>query len=101
MFILLLVMACHMIAHRFAIAPRMYFQTKGFGLSDADLANTHIHGSLAQSQPNVPRVERSAGWFGFWETHDDAPDFIVTESMRIVEDVENGEGVTDVPPNLA
>jgi len=65
-------MACHMIAHRFAMAPRVDFQTNGLGLGRA---------GLAQSQPNVAHVERSGCWFGFWERHDDAPDFVVTESL--------------------
>jgi len=100
-FILLFVMACHMIAHRFAITPRMNFQTKGLGLGEVDIENTHIHGSLSQSQPNAPRVERSTNWLTFWETYGDAPDFVVTESMRIVGDVENVEDTTDTSPNLA
>ena len=88
-------MACHMVAHRFAIMPRMDFRTKGLGLGEADLADARIHGSLAQSQPNAPRVERSTGWLGFWEAHDDAPDFVVTESTPIAEDA------TDTLPNRA
>ena len=88
-------MACHMIAHRFAITPRMNFQTKGLGLGEVGLADVHIHGGLSQSQPNVPRIERSDGWLGFWRTDDDTPDFVVRESMRRVEDV------TDVLPDLA
>ena len=94
-------MACHMIVHRFAITPRMYFQTKGLGLGEVSLTDAHIHGSLSQSQPNVPRVERSTGWFGLWETYGDAPDFVVTESMRTVEDVESVEDDTNTLPNLA
>jgi len=101
MFILLFVMASHMIAHRFAITPRIDFHTKGLGLGNIDLADAHIHGSLSQSQPNIPRIERSASWFGFWETHDDIPDFVVTESMRTVGDVENVEDDADAFPNLA
>jgi len=73
----------------------MDFQTKGLGLGEVDLSDAHIHGSLSQSQPNVPRVERSVGWFGFWETYDDASDFVVTESVRTVADD------TDALPNLA
>lgn len=88
MFILLFVMACHMIAHRFAITPRMNFQTKGLGLGEAGLADLHIHGSLSQPQPNVPRVERSTGWSDFWGARDDVPDFIVKESMRGVENID-------------
>jgi len=100
MFILVVVMACHMIVHRFAITPRMDFQTKGLGLGEVSLADAHIHGSLSQSQPNVPRVERSTGWFGFWETQDAAPDFVVMEAMRTVGDVENIEDDTNTLPNL-
>jgi len=81
MFILLFVMACHMIAHRFAMAPRMDFQTNGLGLG---LADEHVHGGLAQPQPHA---ERSGCWFGFWERHDDAPDFVVTETIPTTEDV--------------
>jgi hypothetical protein len=95
MFILLFVMACHMVAHRFAITPRMDFRTKGLGLGEVGLGDAHIHGNLAQAQPNLPRIERSTGWFGFWETGDDVPDFVVTESTRTVEDT------TDALPNLA
>ena len=91
-------MACHMIAHRFAITPRMNFQTKGLGLGEVGLADVHIHGSLSQSQPNAPRVEKSAGWFGFWGRHDDAPDFVVRESVRGVGNVEDA---TDSLPDLA
>jgi len=91
-------MACHMIAHRFAITPRMNFQTKGLGLGEVGLADVHIHGSLSQSQPNVPRVERSAGWFGFWGAHDDTSDFVVRESTR---GAGNIEGATDALPDLA
>lgn len=68
---------------------------KGFGFGDVDLADAHIHGRLAQSQPDLFPVERSAGWSGFLETHDDAPDFIVAESMRPV------DGTTDALPDLA
>jgi len=94
-------MACHMIVHRFAITPRMDFQTKGLGLGEVNLADAHIHSSLSQFQPNVPRVERSTGWFGFWETNDDAPDFVVTESMRTIANVENVEDDPNALPNLA
>ena len=90
-------MACHMIAHRFAIAPRMDFQTKGLGLGEVGLADVHIHGSLSQSQPNVPRVERGS-WFSFGGTPDDAPDFVVRESARGVGNIEDA---TDPRPNLA
>jgi len=79
-------MACHMIAHRFAIAPKMDFQTKGLGLGRVGFADVHIHGGLAESQPSVPHVERSTGWFSFWETHDDAPDFVVAEIIPTTED---------------
>jgi len=81
-------MACHMIAHRFAITPRMNFQTKGLGLGEVGLADVHIHGSLSQPQPNVPRVERGTGWSGFWEMDDNAPDFIVRESMRDMKNID-------------
>jgi hypothetical protein len=81
-FILLFVMACHMIAHSFAVTPRMDFQTKGLGFGRVDVADARIHGSLAQSQPNVAhaRVERSTDW---------------TESVRTIEDA------TDALPDLA
>jgi len=79
----------------------MDFQTKGLGLGEVDLANARIHGSLSQSHPNVPRVERSTGWFNFWETHDDVPDFVVTESIRTAGDMGNVEDATDALPNLA
>jgi len=95
MFILLFVMACHMIAHRFAIPPRMHFRMKGFGFGEGDLADAHVHGRLGQSQPNSPPVERSSGWSGFWERQDDAPNFVVTEPMRPVEDT------IDALPNRA
>lgn len=84
-----------MIAHRFAITPRMDFQTKTLGFARVDLPNVRVHGGLAQSQPSGARVERSADWFGFWETREDASDFVVTESSRTLEDV------TDALPNLA
>ena len=94
MFILLFVMACHMIAHRFAITPRMNFQTNGLGFGEVGLPDAHIHGSLSQSQPSIPHVERSTGWFDFWGKCDDAPDFVVM-------DVENIEDTTDALPHLA
>jgi len=102
MFILLFTMACHMIAHRFAITPRMDFQTKGLGLGEAGLADAHIHGSLSQSEPNVPRVGGSDSWFGFWEARDEGedPDFVVRDSMRGVANVGNGDDV-DALPNFA
>jgi len=87
-----------MIAHRFAIPPRMDFQTKGLGLGEANLADVHIHGGLSQSQPNIPRVERNTGWSGSLGTHDDAPDFVVRESIRGVGNIEDA---TDAFPNLA
>lgn len=89
---MLFVMACHMVAHRFAIAPRMNFQTKGLGLGEVGLADAHIHGRLSQSQPNVPNINRGTSWF--WETRDAAPDFIVMEA-------ENVEDASDALPNLA
>ena len=100
MFILLFTMACHMIAHRFAITPRMDFQAKGLGLGEAGLADAHIHGSLSQSQPNVPRVGGSDGWF--WETRDEGegPDFVVRDTMRNVANVGNGDDL-DALPNFA
>jgi len=79
-----------MIAHRFATMPRMDFQTTRLGVGRVGLGDMHIHGSLAQSQPSIPPVERSTGWF--WETPEDSPDFIVTESS---------EDATDAPPNPA
>jgi len=94
-------MACHMIVHRFAITPRMDFRTKGLGLGEVGLADPHIHDSLSQSQPNIPPIERSTGWFGFWETDATAPDFIVTEALHTVEDVENVGDDTNPFPNLA
>jgi len=83
-----------MIAHRFAVTPRMNFQTKGLGFGEVGLPDANIHNSLSQSQPSIPRVERSTGWFGFWGKHDDAPDFVVM-------DAENVEDTTDALPNLA
>ena len=68
---------------------------KGLGLGEVNLADAHIHESLAQSQPSVPRIERSTGWLGFWEAHDDTPDFVVTESTPVAEDA------ADTSPNLA
>jgi hypothetical protein len=93
MFILLFMMACHMIAHRFAITPRMDFQTKGLGLGEAGV---HIHGSLSQSQPNVPHVEEGTGW----GTRDKASDFVVRDSVHNVANVGSG-GDIDALPNLA
>ena len=75
----------------------MDFQTKGLGLGEVGLADVHIHGSLSQSQPNVPRVERGS-WFSFGGTPDDAPDFVVRESVRGVGNIEDA---TDPRPNLA
>lgn len=90
-------MACHMIAHSFAVTPRMDFKTKGLGFGRVDVADARIHGSLAQSQPDVPHalVERSTDWFGFWEARDVATDFVVTDSARTIEDA------TDALPDLA
>jgi len=79
-------MACHMIAHGFSLTPRMDFETKGLGLGRVNVADAHIHGSLAQTQPSVPHVERSADWFSFWERRDDIPDFVAAESSRTIED---------------
>jgi len=84
MLILLLTMACHMVAHRFAMTPRMDFHSKGLGLGEAGLADPRIHGSLSQSQPDIPPVGGSTSWFGLWETHDDTSDFIVRESPPTV-----------------
>lgn len=100
MLIMLLTMACHMIAHRFAIPPRMDFQTKGLGLGEASLADAHIHGSLSQSQPDIPHPEGGTDWFGLWETRDDASDFVVRDSVPTVADVGNGDD-GDALPYLA
>lgn len=86
-----------MVAHRFAITPRMDFQTKGLGLGEAGLDDMHIHGSLSQSQPDVPRVGRSDSWFGFWETRDEDLDFVVREPTRNVADVGNGDDINALP----
>jgi len=96
MLVTLFVMACHMIAHRFAIMPRMDFQTKGLGLGEAGLADAHIHG-LPQSQPNVPHVGRGNGW----EARGDvpSPDFVVAEPMRALENLGNLEDATKSLPN--
>ena len=75
----------------------MDFQTKGLGLGEAGLDDTHIHGSLSQSQPNVPRVGGSDSWFGFWETRDEDLDFVVREPMRNVADVGNGDDINALP----
>lgn len=78
----------------------MDFQAKGLGLGEAGLADAHIHGSLSQSQPNVPRVGGSDGWF--WETRDEGedPDFVVRDTMRNVANVGNGDDL-DALPNFA
>lgn len=89
-----------MIAHRFAITPRMDFQAKGLGLGEAGLAGAHIHGSLSQSQPDVPPVGANTDWFGFSETRDGASDFVVREGIPGVAGVENG-GDIDAFPDLA
>jgi len=89
-----------MVAHRFAITPRMDFQTKGLGLGEAGLVDSHLHGRLSQPQPSVPRVGGSNGWFGFWETRNDDSDFVVREYMRTAADVGNGDDI-DALPNLA
>ena len=100
MLILLLTMACHMIAHRFAIPPRMDFQSKGLGLGEAGLPDARIHGSLSQSQPDVPPEGRRTSWFGIWETREDTSDFVVREPLSTVADVGNGDD-TDALPYLA
>jgi hypothetical protein len=100
MFILLFTMAFHMIAHRFAITPRMDFQTKGLGLGDAGLADGHIHGGLSHPKPDVAHVGGKTGWLGFWETRDDTPDFVVRESTRGVANVGNGGDDTDTLPDF-
>lgn len=82
------------------MTPRMDFQTKGLGLGEAGLADARIHGSLSQSQPDVHRSGGSTSWFGFWETRDEAPDFIVRESTPTVADVGNGDD-SDALPYLA
>jgi len=88
-----------MIAHRFAITPMMDFQTKGLGLGEASLVDAHIHGSLPQSQPNVPRVGGNTNWFGFWEVRDDVSDFVVGEPSH---PINTGNGYdADALPNLA
>lgn len=83
-------MTCHMVAHRFAVTPRMDFQTKGLGLGEGNLPG--IHGSLSQSQPDVPH---DGGWFGFWEARDDVSDFVVRDYMHNVANV--GNGVDSLP----
>jgi hypothetical protein len=101
MFILLFTMACHMIAHRFAITPRIDFQTKGLGLGEAGLVDAHLRGSLSQSQPNVPRVGGGGSWLGIWETRDEDLDLVVRDSTRGVADVGNGTDDVDALPNFA
>lgn len=86
-----------MIAHRFAVTPRMDFQTKGLGLGEANLVDAHIHGSLSQSQPKVPHGGGGDSWFGLWETRGDDVDFVVRDSMRAVADVGNGDGTNPLP----
>jgi len=101
MFLTFFVMACHMVAHRFAIMPRMDFETKGLGLGEVGLPDAHIHG-LSQSQPSGPHVGRSSGWFGFLEVRGDdpSPDFPVAEPMHNLENLGNLEDPTDALPNL-
>ena len=89
-----------MVAHRFAIPPRMDFRTKGLGLGEAGLADARIHGSLSQSQPDIPPAGGTNGWFGFWESRDDPSDFIVRESSHAVAHVGNGDD-NDALPYLA
>jgi len=100
MFFMFFVMACHMIAYRLAIMPRMDFQPKGLGLGEAGLVDDHIHG-LSQSQPNAPHAG-SNGWFGLWEARGDdpSPDFGVAEPMRALQNSGNLEDTTDALPNL-
>jgi len=100
MFFMFFVMACHMIAHRLAVMPRMDFQPKGLGLGEAGLVDEHIHG-LPHSKPNVPHVGRSNGWFGFWEARGDvpSPDFDVVEPMHALENWGNLEDAIDALPN--
>jgi len=99
-FVLLFTMAFHMIAHRFAITPRMDFQTKGLGLGDAGLPDGHIHGGLSKPQPDVAHVRGRTGWLGFWDTRDDTPDFVVRESTRGVANVGNGGDDTGTLPDF-
>lgn len=89
-----------MVAHRFAVPPRMDFQTKGLGLGEAGLADARIHGSLSQSQPNINPVGGSFSWFGLWETRDDPSDFVIRESTHAVAYVGNGDD-NDALPYLA
>lgn len=100
MFILLFTMACHMVAHRFAVTPRMDFQTKGLGLGEAGLADAHIHGSLSQSQPNIPRVDGSDDCSGLRKTRDNDSDFVVRDSSRKVANVGNGDGFDASPDSI-
>jgi len=94
MFLTFFVVACHMIAHKFAIMPRMDFQTKGLGLGEAGLADAHI-------QPNTLHVGRSDGWFGFLEARGDtqSPDFAVAEPMLALENLGNLRDTADALPN--
>jgi len=87
-----------MVAHRFAIAPRMDFRTKGLGLGEAGLADAHIHGGLSQPQPDTHRAEGRTSWFDSGD--DDNSDFIVRDSVPGVADVGNRDD-NDAPPYLA
>jgi len=89
-----------MIAHRFAIMPRMDFQPKGLGLGEAGLDEGRIHGP-PPPRPHAPHVGRNGGWFGFWEARGDvpSPDFGVAEPMDALKNWGNLEDATEALPN--
>jgi len=81
MFLLFIVMGCHLVTHRMAIQrPHMDFENPGLGLGE------HSSVDLGNSQGNddkAPGPRFLGGWLALWNSdrEEESHDFIITEPL--------------------
>jgi len=80
MFLLVMVMGCHVVTHRMATQrPRMDFENPGLGLGEHSIAE---FGNVQVTGDQAPGTRFLEGWLDLWEFDEDEQshnDFVVSE----------------------
>jgi len=79
MFLLFMVMGCHLVTHRMAIQrPRMNFENPGLGLGEHSVTG---FGNVQVTDDQAPGPRFLEGWLDLWEFDEEPPhnDFVVSE----------------------